>query len=85
MHVCKYQSFIFRNLTCPIDCTRIIASYSLPQPTGHGVGDNVLIGSWHMHRPVAICPGRGAFDRRHSAVYIAELGSDVSFQRCVYR
>jgi hypothetical protein len=37
-----------------------------------------LIGSWHMHRPVAIACGKGVDS---GAVYIAELGSDVAFQR----
>lgn len=37
-----------------------------------------LVGSWHMHRPVAICCGKGA---DITSVYVAELGSDVAFQR----
>ena len=37
-----------------------------------------LLGSWHAHRPVAVCCGKGD---DAGSVYVAELGSDVAFQR----
>jgi DNA-binding beta-propeller fold protein YncE len=63
-----------RLLVCDRENMRVQV-YSLRKESG---GGNELVGSWHMHRPVAICRGLG---RDMDSVYVAELGSDVSFQR----